>query len=152
MSFERKRIWTTRKSKGYELPERVKDIFNYTQNHNDWVFSVITSYSIHYTKLYDLKTALKKIGVGVDAVQISPYKTAANTFINDTITPEEKEQLDWLLDDLYDQITSAMADGRNLPQTTIQELMNQVPLSAEDTLAAGLVDDLAYQDELAYLV
>lgn len=109
------------------------------------------AYGLHSEVTY-LKTALAKIGVGLDAVQISPYKTAANIFINDTITPEEKEQLDWLLDDLYDQITAAMANGRNLPQTTIQELMNQVPLSAEDTLAAGLVDDLAYQDELAYLL
>lgn len=109
------------------------------------------AYGLHSEVTY-LKTALAKIGVGLDAVQISPYKTAANTFINDTITPEEKEQLDWLLDDLYDQITAAMANGRNLPQATIQDLMNQVPLSAEDALAAGLVDDLAYQDELAYLL
>ena len=109
------------------------------------------AYGLHSEVTY-LKTALAKIGVGLDAVQISPYKTAANSFINDTITPEEKEQLDWLLDDLYDQITAAMANGRNLPQATIQDLMNQVPLSAEDALAAGLVDDLAYQDELAYLL
>ena len=109
------------------------------------------AYGLHSEVSY-LKTALNKVGVGVDGVQISPYKTAANALIKDTITPEEKEQLDWLLDDLYDQITLAMANGRNLPQATIQELMNQVPLSAEDALAAGLVDDLAYQDELAYLL
>ena len=109
------------------------------------------AYGLHSEVTY-LKTALDKVGLGVDSVQISPYKTAANPFINNTITPEEKEQLDWLLDDLFDQITAAMANGRNLPQATIQELMNQVPLSAEDALAAGLVDDLAYQDELAYLL
>lgn len=99
-----------------------------------------------------LKTALEKVGIGVDAVQISPYKTAANTFTKEDITPEQQEQLDWLLDDLYDQITAAFADGRSLDQATIQELMNQVPLSAEAALAAGLVDDVAYQDELAYLL
>ncbi len=109
------------------------------------------AYGLHSEVTY-LRTALDKIGVGIDAVQISPYKTAANPFINDTITPEEQEQLDWLLDDLYDQITAAMANGRHLPQASIQELMNQVPLSAEAALAAGLVDDLAYQDELAYLL
>ena len=109
------------------------------------------AYGLH-SEVTHLKTALGNVGIGVDAVQISPYKTAANPFIKDEITPEEKEQLDWLLDDLYDQVTLAMADGRSLPQTTIQNLMNQVPFSAEDALAAGLVDDLAYQDELVYLL
>lgn len=109
------------------------------------------AFGLHSEVAY-LKTALNKVGIGVDGVQISPYKTAANPFINDTITPEEQEQLDWLLDDIHDQITAAMANGRNLSQSTIHELMNKVPLSAEDALAAGLVDDLAYQDELAYLL
>lgn len=109
------------------------------------------AYGLH-SEVTHLKTALNKLGVGVDAVQISPYKTAANTFIKEEMTPEEKEQLDWLLDDLYDQITLALANGRSLPQSAIQDMMNQVPLSAEAALAAGLVDDLAYQDELAYLL
>ncbi|MEZ4592311.1 MAG: S49 family peptidase [Chloroflexota bacterium] len=51
-----------------------------------------------------LKPALEKVGIGVEAVQISPYKSAPNTFIKDAITPEQQEQMTWLLDDLYDQI------------------------------------------------
>ena len=109
------------------------------------------AYGLH-SEITFLKTALDKVGIGVDAVQISPYKTAANSFTKEDITPEQQEQLDWLLDDLYDQITAAFADGRSLEQATIQELMNQTPLSAEAALAAGLVDDLAYQDELAFLL
>lgn len=38
------------KEKWYELPERVVDIFNYTQNHNDWVFSVYDAESKLYRK------------------------------------------------------------------------------------------------------
>lgn len=109
------------------------------------------AYGLHSEITY-LKSALDRVGVGVEVVQISPYKSSANPFFHDEMTPEEKEQFDWLFDDLYDQITQAMADGRSLPQTTIQELMNQVPLSAEAALAAGLVDDIAYEDELAYLL
>ncbi len=38
--------------KWYELPERVKDIFKYTQNHNDWVFSVYDEESRLYRKTH----------------------------------------------------------------------------------------------------
>jgi protease-4 len=109
------------------------------------------AFGLHFEAAF-LKEALEKIGVGVDAVQISPYKTAANMFTKADITPEQQEQMDWLLDDLYDQLTSAMANGRSLEQSTLQELMNQVPLSAEAALEAGLIDNIAYQDDLAYLL
>ena len=109
------------------------------------------AYGLHSEITY-LKSALDRVGVGVEVVQISPYKASANPYFHDEMTPEEKEQFDWLFDDLYDQITKAMADGRSLPQATIQELINQVPLSAEAALAAGLVDDIAYEDELAFLL
>jgi protease-4 len=109
------------------------------------------AYGLHSEITY-LKNGLDRLGVGAEVVQISPYKASANPFVNEAMTPEEKEQFDWLLDDLFDQLTQAMADGRSLPQTTVQELMNQVPLTAEAALAAGLVDDIAYQDELAYLL
>lgn len=109
------------------------------------------AYGLHSEITY-LKSGLDRLGVGVEVVQISPYKASANPFIHDEMTPEEKEQFDWLFDDLYYQITQAMADGRSLSQTAVQELINQVPLSAEAALAAGLVDDIAYEDELAYLL
>ncbi|WP_420644750.1 signal peptide peptidase SppA [Candidatus Leptofilum sp.] len=109
------------------------------------------AYGLHSEAMF-LKPALEKVGIGVEAVQISPYKSAPNTFIKEEITPEQQEQMTWLLDDLYDQITAAFANGRSLTQTQIQELMNQVPMTAEAALAAGLVDDVAYQDELETLL
>ncbi|MCA9916987.1 MAG: signal peptide peptidase SppA [Anaerolineales bacterium] len=109
------------------------------------------AYGLHSEATF-FKPALEKVGIGVEAVQISPYKSAPNTFIKDGITPEQQAQMDWLLDDLYDQITAAFANGRSLTQQQIQALMNQVPLTAEAALAAGLVDDVAYQDELETLL
>ena len=109
------------------------------------------AYGLH-SEVTFLKPALEKVGIGVEAVQISPYKSAPNTFIKEDITPEQQEQITWLLDDLYDQITAAFANGRSLTQQQIQALMNQVPMTAEAALAAGLVDDVAYQDELESLL
>ncbi len=97
-----------------------------------------------------LKDALARLGVQMDVVQISPYKTAFNTFGKSEITPEEEEQLTWLLDDRYDLLTADMADGRSLSQADMQALIDRAPLFAEEALAAGLIDAIAYDDELAY--
>ena len=99
-----------------------------------------------------LKDALQQIGVQVDVVQISPYKTAMDMLQHADITPEYQTQLDWLLDDQFDTITAAMASGRGLSQDEIKDLIDQAPFFAEAAREKMLVDDLAYEDELALLL
>ena len=99
-----------------------------------------------------LREALQQVGVEADIVQISPYKTAGNMFDKAEMTPEQREQLTWLLDDNYDLITADIAAGRGLPQERVQALIDRAPLVPEEALEAGLVDALAYEDELATLL
>ena len=96
-----------------------------------------------------LREALEQAGVHPDVIQISPYKTAGNIFEKAEITPEQEEQLTWLLEDNYDMITAGIAAGRGISQEEVKALIDRAPLFPEDTLAAGLVDALAYEDELA---
>jgi protease IV len=99
-----------------------------------------------------LKDALAQVGMQMDVVQISPYKTALNMFGESDMTPEQQAQMSWLLDDRFDEMTAAMANGRSLSQSAFQDLINRAPLFAEEMLAANLVDAVAYEDELAYLL
>ncbi|HRQ38503.1 MAG TPA: signal peptide peptidase SppA [Chloroflexota bacterium] len=99
-----------------------------------------------------LKDALAQVGLHFDAVQISPYKSSPNMFTRADITPEQQEQLTWLLDEMYEMLTDAMADGRQMTPAEFQQLVNRAPLFAPDALEAGLVDAIAYEDELAYLL
>jgi protease IV len=99
-----------------------------------------------------LKDALAQVGVQVEVVQISPYKSSGNMFSKSDVTPEQQEQMEWLLDENYDMLTAAMATGRGQEQAEIQALINRAPLPAEEALAAGLVDHVAYEDELAALL
>jgi protease IV len=96
-----------------------------------------------------LKDALAKLGLSFDNIQISPYKTAANMFDKANITPEQREQLEWLLAESYDMLTEGMADGRIMPGEEMRALIDAGPYSAAQALAYGLVDNLAYEDELA---
>ncbi|HFQ92934.1 MAG TPA: signal peptide peptidase SppA, partial [Anaerolineae bacterium] len=78
--------------------------------------------------------------------------SAYNMFSEAEITPEQREQMTWLLDDMFDTLTAAMADGRQQTQAEFQALIDAAPLTIQETLAAGLIDDIAYEDELAYLL
>jgi protease-4 len=99
-----------------------------------------------------LKDALKQIGVEVDVVQISPYKTAFDNLQHAALTPEYREQLDWLLDDQFNTITADIALSRGMEQETFSALIDEAPHFAEEAVQLGLIDGIAYEDELAYLL
>ena len=105
-----------------------------------------------YTEVTFLKDALARAGVQADVVQISPYKTAFDRYSRAEMTPEHRDQLNWLLDDQYDTLTADMAAGRGMSQATLRELIDRAPLSAEAAREAGLIDWVAYDDELASLL
>ncbi|MFW6182317.1 MAG: signal peptide peptidase SppA [Chloroflexota bacterium] len=106
---------------------------------------------LHMEALF-LREALEQIGIEPEVLQISPYKTAFNLFEKSEITEEQHRQLSWLLDDNYELITAEMAQGRDSTPEAIQSLIDRAPFAVETALAEGLVDDMAYEDELALLL
>jgi protease IV len=98
------------------------------------------------------KDGLNRLGLEADVVQISPYKSAVDMFSQSGLTPESRAQISWLLDDFYDMMTTAMADGRAMSQADMRHLIDQAPMFAAAAQAAGLVDEVAYEDDLARLL
>jgi protease-4 len=105
-----------------------------------------------YTEITFLGDALARVGVQADVVQISPYKTAMDRFSRGDLSPEAREQLDWLLDDWFDMLVADMAAGRGLEPADLRRLIDRAPFSAEEARAAGLIDRVAYDDELPALL
>lgn len=101
-----------------------------------------------YTEVTFLKDTLAKVGVKAEVVQISPYKTAMDRFSRDDFSPEYRAQLDWLLDDQFDMLTADMAAARGLEQAAMRQIIDDGPLTPEAALALGLVDGVAYDDQL----
>ena len=52
-----------------------------------------------------------------------------------------------MLDGYFDAFVDGIAASRDLPEATVRELVRSRPLSADEALAAGLVDEIAYPDE-----
>ena len=95
-----------------------------------------------------LRGTLDKIGAFPDALHIGQYKTAANTFTEKSFTAAHKEMAESLNTDLYGQLIRGLADGRHKSEDEVRKLVDHGPYLPEDAVRAGLVDDLAYEDEL----
>jgi len=95
-----------------------------------------------------LRGTLDKIGAYPDLHHVGEYKTAVNTFTQKGFTPAHKEMDESLNRDLYDQIVRGIADGRKKNEEDVRALIDQGPFLPEDALRAGLIDDVAYEDQV----
>jgi protease-4 len=92
--------------------------------------------------------ALGKIGVTPRFAKRHEYKTAANTFMERAYTPEHEEMSGRLVASAGEQVVEGVATGRGLPEERVRELIDRAPLLGAEALEAGLVDKLAYRDEV----
>jgi len=95
-----------------------------------------------------LRGMLDKIGAYPDALHIGEYKTYSNTFTEHTFTPAHREMAESLNTDLYEQLLRGIADGRHKSEKEVKALVDHGPYLPEEALRAGLIDDLAYEDEI----
>ena len=95
-----------------------------------------------------LRGTLDKVGVVPDSLHVGDYKTASNTFTEHTFTPAHREMAQSLNTDLYEQLIAGLADGRHRTPAEMRTLIDHGPYLPEDAVRAGLVDDLAYEDEI----
>jgi protease IV len=95
-----------------------------------------------------LRGTLEKIGAFPDALHIGEYKTAANQYTERTMTPSHREMAESLNEELFEQLLHGLAQGRGKTDAEIRTLIDHGPFVPEEAVRVGLVDDLAYEDEL----
>lgn len=98
------------------------------------------------------KDALAEVGVEVEIVQISPYKTAGNMFGESTMTAAEHEQYSWLLDDQYEMLTADIAKNIGMSQEKLKKLIDNAPYEMQTAHEHRLIDAVAYDDELHWAI
>jgi protease-4 len=96
-----------------------------------------------------LRGAFDKAGAYPDFIHIGDYKSAANQLTEKGFTPEHREMTESLNRDMYEQLVRGIAEGRKKSEQEVRALLEQGPFVPEEALRVGLVDDLAYADQLA---
>lgn len=95
-----------------------------------------------------LRGTLDRIGAYPDFVRVGAYKTAPNALTERGFTPAHREMTESLNRDLYDQLIRGIAEARGKDVDEVRRLLDEGPFSPDEAQRAGLVDDLAYLDQL----
>jgi protease-4 len=95
-----------------------------------------------------LRGTLDMVGAYPDLMHIGPYKTASNQLTEKTFTPAHLEMAESLNNENYDQLVKGIADGRKKSEAEVRALIDEGPFLPEDALRAGLIDDVAYEDQI----
>jgi protease IV len=93
--------------------------------------------------------ALQKYGIGIQVLRAGQYKSFVEPFVRTNRSPEDRQQTQKLLADLWGEFLTTTAASRRLTPSKIQAIAdNSAVLLAKEAQTAGLVDKVAYADEV----
>jgi protease-4 len=95
-----------------------------------------------------MRELLTDLGILPEFAAREDYKSAVEMFTRDSMSPAHRRNLEQLVRSWMDQIAGDIADGRAMDGVIVQDLIDRAPHGAVAALDAGLIDGLAYRDEI----
>ncbi len=93
--------------------------------------------------------AFERFGVGVQVTKVGEFKSYAEPFVRKDLSPANREQMEKLLGDLWGDLLADLAADRKITPADLQALVDSEGIIRPETaLKAGLVNRLAYRDEV----
>jgi len=92
--------------------------------------------------------ALERLGLEFDVVSAGAYKSLGESFTRRVASAENREATELLVKELQAELLSALSLGRGLTETQLEEALSIGVLSPSEALQAGLIDEVAYENEL----
>jgi protease-4 len=95
-----------------------------------------------------LKGTLEKLALTPRLDQRQEYKNFMNIFTEQQYTAPHQEANQQVMASQFGQMVRGIAAARHLPETELRQRIDNGPFLGEEAVAAGLVDELAYRDEV----
>ncbi|MBL0941202.1 MAG: signal peptide peptidase SppA [Alphaproteobacteria bacterium] len=76
------------------------------------------------------------------------FKSYSEMFMKKDFTPANKEAVDGIITSLIGQIIKGISVSRELPEVEIKDIIDQAPLLGKEGHQQGLIDRIAYFDEI----
>jgi protease-4 len=90
------------------------------------------------------KNALEKAGIEPQVFACGEFKSAGETLVRDSMSPQQRAQVERLLETFHQSVVTAIGE-RGIDGA---KAIDEAPYFGRAAVAAGLVDDLAYEDEV----
>ena len=104
------------------------------------------------SRYFYLGGTLEKLHVRADFVRIGAHKTAAEQLTNTTASDVAKADHQDIVDQFEKVYLHDVGGGRQIAKSVLKARLEKGPFLAKEARAAGLVDQLAYPDELDRVV
>jgi len=98
------------------------------------------------------KNLFDKLSLRADMLRVGEFKSAAEPYTRTRMSAPFRREMKEMLDDYYRQIVKTVATGRKLAPTKVKDAIDSGPHSAATAKKLGLIDQIAYEDELAAII
>lgn len=95
-----------------------------------------------------IASLLERLNITPAFFQREGYKSMAETFQREGLSPENKEQLQELLNVFVEEYASMVAENRGMDAQTVKDAIKQAPLLDKTAQRLGFVDKVGYVDQL----
>jgi protease-4 len=101
----------------------------------------------HLEEMY-FKGTLEKLGIGVQVDHIGQYKDYGDMFTRTNMSPQTREVLNQVLDQIYGDFCIVTGSGRHKSADDMRTLIDMGPFLGDQAKATGLVDATGYEDDV----
>lgn len=119
------------------------------------VMSANVNITGYYTEMMYYKNLADKLGIKVNVVHVGDYKSYGEQYVKDKMSPEYKENMERLLNKVYDNFVDNISENRRLNKNLINEriLAGDLMVSEPYQLKKlGMVDELMYYEQIKEFV
>ena len=95
-----------------------------------------------------LRGSLDKLGIFPDFEHVGKYKSAPEQYTHKQMSPEHKEVLNSMLDDIFTRYVGAIAAARHKSVDEVKAIIDNAPVGAAEAAQLGLIDAAKYRDEV----
>ena len=94
-----------------------------------------------------VRNLLEDWDIALRADQRQQWKGFVDTALREDLSPPVRENLQAVVDSLYEQLATAVAEGRGLTPAEARSRIDSGPYTAPEALEAGLIDHLGYRSD-----